>query len=145
MSEQWSLTVDCARPRELAAFWCLALGYAPAAPPQGFATWEAWQAHFGIPEDEWDDGAFIEDPAGARPGISFLKVPEPKMVKNRMHVDIQVGGGRHEPFDARWPRVQAVVDKLVAAGGSVLGVDAPDGTPDHVTMADPEGNEFDVL
>ncbi|MEU0548736.1 VOC family protein [Micromonospora sp. NPDC005979] len=145
MSEQWSLTVDSARPRELAAFWCLALGYVPASPPEGFATWEAWHAHFGIPQDEWDDGAFIKDPDGARPSISFLKVPEPKVVKNRMHVDIQAGGGRHEPFDVRWPRVQAMVGKLVAAGGSVLGVDAPDGTPDHVTMADPEGNEFDVL
>ncbi|MET7968886.1 VOC family protein [Micromonospora sp. NPDC005305] len=56
-----------------------------------------------------------------------------------------VGGGRHEPLEVRWPRVQAIVDKLVAAGGTVLRVDAPDGAPDHVTMADPEGNEFDVL
>ncbi|MET7970879.1 VOC family protein [Micromonospora sp. NPDC005305] len=145
MSVQWSLTVDCARPRELAAFWCLALGYVLAAPPEGFATWEEWQTHFKIPEDEWDDGAFIEDPDGFRPAVSFLKVPEPKVVKNRMHFDIHVGGGRQEPFEVRWPRVQAVVDKLVAAGGAVLRVDEPDGTPDHVTMADPEGNEFDVL
>lgn len=145
MSPQWSLTVDCARPRELAAFWCVALGYVQAAPPQGFATWEAWLIHFQVPEDEWDDGAFIKDPEGVRPGVSFLKVPEPKVVKNRTHFDIHVGGGRQEPFEVRWPRVQAAVDKLVAAGGSVLRVGGADGAPDHVTMADPEGNEFDVL
>lgn len=99
---------------------------------------------FNVPEDEWDDGAFIEDPEGVRPGVSFLKVPEPKVVKNRMHFDIHVGGGRQEP-EVRCPQVQAVVDKLVAAGGAVLRVDEADGTPDPVTMADPEGNEFDVL
>ncbi|MET8280587.1 VOC family protein [Micromonospora sp. NPDC005174] len=49
------------------------------------------------------------------------------------------------PFEARWPRVQAMVDELVAAGGILLRVDETDGRPDHVTMADPEGNEFDVL
>ncbi|MET8525926.1 VOC family protein [Micromonospora sp. NPDC005172] len=124
---------------------CLALGYVAAAPPEGFATWEAWQTHLKVPEDEWDDGAFIEDPDHGRPGISFLTVPEPKVVKNRMHVDVHVGGGRHVPFEARWPRVQAMVDTLVAAGGILLRVDATDGRPDHVTMADPEGNEFDVL
>jgi hypothetical protein len=100
---------------------------------------------FTVPADEWDDGAFIEDPDGVRPDVSFLRVPKPKVVKNRMHFDIHVGGGRQEPFDLGWLRDQAVVDKLVAAGGAVLRVDEPDGTPDHVTMADPEGNEFDVL
>ncbi|MGC3859226.1 VOC family protein [Micromonospora chersina] len=75
----------------------------------------------------------------------FQHEVEPKAVKNRMHSDTHVGGGRHESLEVRWPRVQAIVDKLVAAGGTVLRVDAPDGAPDHVTMADPEGNEFDVL
>ena len=40
-------------------------------------------------------GAFIEDPGGVRPGISFLRVPEPKTAKNRVHVDVQDGVPDH--------------------------------------------------
>jgi len=79
-------------PGTLAAFWSLALGYAEASPPQGFASWAEWLEHAGIPPEEWDDGAYIEDPDGVRPSISFLKVPEPKVAKNRVHLDIQAGG-----------------------------------------------------
>jgi hypothetical protein len=64
-----------ADPAKLAAFWCLALGYAGASPP-GFGSREEWLGHVGVPPEEWDDGAFIEDPGGTGPGISFLKVPE---------------------------------------------------------------------
>jgi len=92
-----------------------------------------------------DDGAYIQDPAGARPGISFLKVPESKVVKNRVHLDVQAGGGRSEPWEVRWPRVTEAVGRLVAAGATVILEDVHDGTPDHVVMADPEGNEFCVL
>ena len=145
MSTRWSLTFDCARPAELAKFWCLALGYINAAPPAGFESWEAWFVHFDVPEEEWGDGAYIEDPDGARPSISFLKVPESKVAKNRVHLDVSVGGGRQEPPDVRWPRVTAMVAELTQAGASVLYVDEPDGKPDHVVMADPEGNEFCVL
>ena len=145
MSARWSLTFDCADPAALAGFWRLALGYVEASPPEGFASWPAWFAHFGVPREEWDDGAYIEDPAGARPGISFLKVPESKVAKNRVHLDVQVGGGRGEPWTVRWPRVTEAVDRLVAAGATVIREDVQDGTPDHVVMADPEGNEFCVL
>jgi len=84
----------------------------------------------------------IEDPDGVRPSISFLKVPEPKATKNRAHLDVQAGGGRSEPWEVRWPRVTEAVERLTAAGASVL---HEDGVPDHVVMADPEGNEFCVL
>jgi hypothetical protein len=145
MSTKWTVTIDCADPAKLAAFWCLALGYVEASPPQGFASWEEWLAHFGVPPAEWDDGAFIEDSGGAGPSISFLKVPEPKVAKNRVHLDVQAGGGRSEPWEVRWPRVTLAVDRLTAAGATVLREDMQDGTPDHVVMADPEGNEFCVL
>lgn len=145
MDTKWNLTVDCARPATLAAFWKVALGYVEAPPPQGFGSWQDWLRHFEVPEDEWDDGAYLADPDGVRPGISFLKVPESKVVKNRVHIDVNVGGGRHQPQDARWSRVTAAVTRLTDAGATVIGVDPPDGTPDHVVMADPEGNEFCVL
>jgi hypothetical protein len=56
-----------------------------------------------------DDGAALEDPDGVGPRISFLKVPEPKAVKNRVHLDVQVGGGRAEPWEVRWARVQMLL------------------------------------
>jgi hypothetical protein len=104
MGTVWSVTIDCAHPAELTAFWCLALGYAEASPPEGFTSWAEALAAVGVPREEWDDGAFIEDPAGAGPKISFLKVPEAKIAKNRVHLDVQAGGGRSTPWEIRWPR-----------------------------------------
>ena len=145
MTTKWTLTIDCAQPAVLAAFWRMALGYVEAPPPEGFGSWQEWLTHFEVPEDKWGDGAHLSDPEGLLPGISFLKVPEPKVVKNRIHLDVHVGGGRQEPWEVRWPRVTAAVTRLTDAGASVIRVDPPDGQPDHVVMADPEGNEFDVL
>ena len=145
MTEPWTMTFDCAEPAVLAAFWRTALGYVDAPPPQGFDTWQDWLRHFHVPEDEWDDGASLVDPDGVLPRLSFLKVPEAKVAKNRLHLDIQAGGGRHVPFGVRWHRVTAVVERLVAAGGTVVAEHANDGEPDHVVMVDPEGNEFCVL
>jgi hypothetical protein len=130
----------------MAAFWTTALGYVDASPPAGFASWAEWAAKMGVPEEEWDDGATIEDPEGVRPRISFLKVPEPKTVKNRVHLDVQAGGGRGEPQAIRWARVQETVVRLTAAGATVQHEALrDDGVPDHVVMADPEGNEFCVV
>jgi Glyoxalase-like domain len=142
---RWSLTFDCADPAALAAFWRLALEYVDGPPPAGFASWPEYLAAVGVPEQEWDDGAFIVDPEGIGPPISFLKVPEPKAAKNRVHLDVQAGGGRGEPWRVRWPRVTAAVERLAAAGATVIADVAQDGTPDHVVMADPEGNEFCVV
>ena len=141
----WTLTIDCARPAVVAAFWCEALGYRAASPPEGFASWTEWFERHGVPEEEWGDAAYIEDPDGTLPRISFLRVPEGKLTKNRVHLDVQAGGGRQVPWEVRWPRVTAAVERLTAAGGTVLHRVPSDGTPDHVVMADPEGNEFCVL
>jgi hypothetical protein len=145
MTTKWTLTFDCANPAALAAFWGLTLGYVEAAPPDGFDSWLDWFTRLGVPEEEWDDGASLEDPDGVRPNITFLKVPESKIAKNRIHLDVDVGGGRHQPWEIRWPRVTEAVQRLVGAGAAVVGEVAQDGTPDHVVMADPEGNEFCVL
>lgn len=96
----------------------------------------------GVPPEEWDDGAYIEDPAGIGPAISFLKVPEPKVAKNRVHLDVQAGGDREQPWQIRWPLVREAVERLTAAGATVIREEMQDGTPDHIVMADPEGNEL---
>jgi len=142
MATRRSLTIDCAHPAKLAQFWALALGYVEKPPPAGFESWEEWFRHYGIPEDEWDEGAYLSDPDEIGPNLSFLQVPESKVVKNRLHVDVQVGGGRETPWEVRWPRVIEAVERLTAAGATVIRQDEWQGKPDHVVMADPEGNEF---
>ncbi|MBY8338570.1 VOC family protein [Streptomyces spinosirectus] len=145
MATRWTVTIDCEQPAKLAAFWALALGYAERPAPDGFGSWEEWFVHHGIPEDEWDEGAYLSDPDGVGPDISFMRVPERKVAKNRLHLDVQVGGGRETPWEERWPRVQAAVRRLTAAGATVVGEESLDGRPDHMVMADPEGNEFCLL
>ncbi|MFE9131125.1 VOC family protein [Streptomyces sp. NPDC007148] len=142
MATAWSLTIDCARPRRLAEFWALALGYAERPAPSGFGSWEEWFSRHGVPEEEWDDGAYLADPDGLGPNLSFLRVPESKVVKNRLHLDLQVGGGRETPWEVRWPRVAEAVERLTTAGATVVREETLQGRPDHMVMADPEGNEF---
>ena len=141
----WSLTFDCASPAAMAAFWGPALGYVTPPPPDGFATWEDWLRHHEVPEDEWDGGAYLADPEGVLPSISFLQVPEGKVAKNRMHPDVKVSGGRTQAQAIREPLIRAAVDRFVAAGATVLQEHGLRGELDHVVMADPEGNEFCVV
>jgi hypothetical protein len=144
MATRWFLTFDCARPSVVAAFWAIALGYVEPPPPEGFSSWEEWLR--AQDPDDWDAGAYLVDPEGVGPKLSFMRVPEGKTCKNRLHLDIQAGGGRQNSWDKRWPLVMATVEKLVAAGGSVVRqYDGEDGNPDHMLMRDPEGNEFCVL
>lgn len=145
MATDWTITFDCASAPVMAAFWKQALGYVDAPPPRGWDTWEGWLRHFDVPEDEWDDGATLVDPDGVAPRIGFLRVPEGKTAKNRLHLDVHVGGGRDQPWDEREKRITAKVDQLVAAGGSVLQEYRERDGLDHVVMADPEGNEFCVV
>jgi hypothetical protein len=145
MATRWSLTVDCTSPATVSAFWALALGYVEPPAPEGFASWSAWLRHHKVPEEEWDDGAYLVDPDGIGPKLSFMRVPEGKVVKNRLHLDVQAGGGREVPWDLRWPLVLDKVAALVTAGATVVHEYDLDGRPDHVMMLDPEGNEFCVL
>lgn len=145
MAIEWSLTIDCAQPTKLAEFWALALGYVQAPPPAGFASREEWLTYHGVPEEEWHQSAYLSDPDGVRPRLSFLQVPESKVAKNRVHLDVQVGGGRGTPWEVRWPRVLNAVERLTAAGATVIRQYDVQGSPDHMMMADPEGNEFCLL
>jgi hypothetical protein len=54
------------------------VGIRGVVPPEGFASWEEWFGRLGVPEDEWDDGASLDDPDGVGPRISFMKVPDPR-------------------------------------------------------------------
>lgn len=126
MATHWTLGCDAADPHRLAEFWRLALGYVAE------------------PGYDYPGGASIVDPDGRGPAIGFLRVPERKAAKNRVHIDIRVAG--EPPWDnaERERRIRATVADLVAAGATVVREQTYDGQLGHVVMLDPEGNEFCV-
>ena len=144
MDQVLGLTFDCSDASVQARFWAVALGYVPAPPPPGWDTWESWLVDLEVPREEWDDGASLVDPAGVGPGISFLKVPEPKSAKNRLHLDLKVSGGRKVDQEIRRTRIMAKVDEVVAAGATIQAEHLMGEHLDHVVLLDPEGNEFCV-
>ena len=126
MATHWTLGCDAAEPHRLAAFWALALGY--------------------VDEPGYDDpdGASIVDPDGRGAAIGFLRVPEPKTAKNRMHVDIRVAGEPPWDMGERERLIRAKAAELTQAGATAVREESYDGTMGHVVMLDPEGNEFCV-
>jgi len=143
----FQLVIDCANSDRLARFWAAALGYQLAPPPAGFATWNDYYRELGIPEEELADGADrISDPHGHGPSVWFHVVPETKIVKNRLHLDIHASGGRADPIATRKQRVDAEARRLLDLGATTVGALMEDGVLDHyaVGMKDPEGNEFDI-
>jgi hypothetical protein len=83
----------------------------------------------------WKEGVAIVHPGGSEPGqrrrILFQQVPEGKQVKNRLHIDVIVGGGVAE----------AEAERLTQRGAAMLHR-GRQGPHTWITMADPEGNEF---
>jgi hypothetical protein len=136
------VTFDAVDPDRIARFWAEALGYVLEPPPEGYPSWEQFLTELAMPEAERDAVRAIVDPAGDRPRIYFQQVPEPKSVKNRLHLDLNPGG-RRAPADRRRSIVDAEVERLVAAGATRL-YDQEEYGQYHVTLADPEGNEFCV-
>lgn len=146
MSE-WQLTIDCNEPSRLVSFWANVLGYVIQDAPAGFATWNEWYLSVGVSEDELDldgDGSDrIVDPHGRGPRIWFQKVPEAKAGKNRLHLDVYVGGGPDTPVETRRSRVDARVAELVDIGATVDHVtDEAEHGRYFVVLLDPEGNEL---
>ena len=87
----------------------------------------------------------LVDPAGVGPKFWFQKVPEAKTVKNRLHLDLTVSGGRSAPpARGRRAAVEAEVARLSAAGASAVRVVDDPVSYFVVPMHDPEGNEFCV-
>jgi len=103
------LTFDCNDAATLAGFWAAVL------------------------DRPVDDGASADFAVIAgSPGWMFLKVPEAKTVKNRMHPDLST------------PDLAGEVQRLKELGATHLADHDEDGST-WATLADPEGNEFDVV
>ena len=146
MAVSFQLVIDCTDPERLCHFWAAALRYELEPSPAGFATWDDYWRDVGVPEEELGLGADrIADPDGAGPRIRFQVVPEPKSVKNRLHLDIRASGGRAVPIATRKQRVDAEARRLTGLGAAVVRILEEEGL-DHyaVAMTDPEGNEFDI-
>ncbi len=126
MATHWTLGCDAADPQRLAAFWALALNY-------------VMESGFDEP-----DNASIIDPQDCGPAIGFLRVPERKTAKNRVHIDVRVAGKGPWDMTEREQLIRAKVPELVAAGATVVREEMYGDVFGHVVMLDPEGNEFCV-
>ena len=143
MPQSFQVTIDCADPNRLATFWAGVLGYKIQDPPPGYATWQEFLTAQGVPESEWNLRSAVVDPDGEGTRIFFQRVPEPKTIKNRVHLDVNVGGGPAVPVADRRQRVDAAVERIAALGATRLGP-VEELNEYWVVLRDPEGNEFCV-
>lgn len=141
---EFQVTFDAADPGALAQFWAAALGYRLQPPPPGFDSWDAALDAWGVPESQRNSRSAIIPVEGAQgPRVFFQQVPEAKVAKNRVHLDVRAAPGLEG--EARMASLEAEHDRLVGLGATRLrrvepGED-PGGTG-FIVMADPEGNEF---
>ncbi|WP_053203208.1 VOC family protein [Jiangella muralis] len=117
--KQFQVTFDCAEPERVAAFWCEVLGY--VTPP------------------EYKNVAI--DPTGVGPRLYFQRVPEGKVVKNRVHLCVRVGTGL--VGDERLAALEAECARLIPLGASRFQLLLADEENEScLVMQDVEGNEF---
>jgi hypothetical protein len=142
MTTSIQIVFDTADPAREARFWAAALGYELQPPPTGFDSWDDFLREQRIPEAQWNTASAIIDPEGKGPRLYFQQVPEGKIAKNRMHLDLNVGGGPSVRIAERKLRVMAEVERLKALGASDERGAIDKGNEFWVRMNDPEGNEF---
>jgi hypothetical protein len=142
MRREFQVTFDAHDPPALAAFWREALGYVEEGPPEGYDTWDEFADDHDIPEDERSNIASAVDPESVLPRLLFLKVPEGKTAKNRVHLDVRAGGPPGTSPEDRRRAIDAEADRL--SGFGATRVRSVDELTYWVVMQDPEGNEFCV-
>ena len=138
-AREFQVTFDCAEPERVARFWCEVLGYVVPPPPPGFESWEAFDR--SLPTERQGSAYACVDPAGQGPRLFFQRVPEGKVVKNRVHLDVRVGTGL--VGEERVAALEAECDRLVALGATKVRLMRADGFDEScLVMQDVEGNEF---
>ncbi|GAB2774900.1 VOC family protein [Terrabacter koreensis] len=136
---QFQVTFDCADPERVARFWCEVLGYVVPPPPPGFGSWKEFDS--SLPEESQGGAYACVDPEGVGPRLFFQRVPEGKVVKNRVHLDVRVGTGLRG--DERVAVLEAECARLEALGASRQRLLLADGINEScLVMQDVEGNEF---
>jgi hypothetical protein len=141
MAYEVQVTFDCGDPAALAEFWAAALRYVLQPPPEGFDSWDAALAAWGVPEDQRNERSAVVDPDGAGPRVFFQRVPEGKTAKNRVHLDVRAAPGLEG--EARMAEIESASERLVALGATrVQRFEADLAGGGYIVMQDPEGNEF---
>ncbi|GGU94779.1 hypothetical protein GCM10010495_00210 [Kitasatospora herbaricolor] len=136
---QVQITFDCAEPERVARFWCEVLGYVVPPPPKGFASWDEYNG--SLPPEQRGAWAVAKDPSGEGPRLYFQRVPEGKVAKNRVHLDVRVGTGL--VGEERLATLQAECARLLALGAvHVQTLIADEDNESCISMQDVEGNEF---
>jgi hypothetical protein len=115
-----AIVFDCHDPLKVAEFWQAVTGFTPQ-----------WEQPF-VPDPEGDDWFGLRDPEGRQPNLGFHRVPEGKVVKNRVHIDLFTSDE------------EAEADRIVALGGRRLWRSTDPGDP-FIVLGDPELNEFCVV
>src|SRR3954453_12850366 len=134
--KEFQVTFDCAEPERLARFWCEVLGYVVPPPPEGFSTWD--DVERDLPPKERGSSFACEDPTGAGPRLYFQRVPESKVAKNRVHLDVRAGTGL--VGEERLTTLEAESARLVALGAGQVQVLIADGVNEScIVMQDIEG------
>jgi hypothetical protein len=110
-----SLCFDANDPLRLARFWAAALDWAI--------------------DDEADNEISLMPTDGTRFFLDFAPVPESKVGKNRIHLDLVSEAVEHQT---------EIVHRLITLGAEHIDVGQPEDA-DHSVLADPEGNEFCVV
>jgi hypothetical protein len=99
--------------------------------PTMFAFWR--EALRYVPRDEPEEGwVVLRDPDGGGVNVSLQEVPEPRVGKNRLHLDLYTGDQA------------GAVERLLALGAT-RHPRVPEPAEDFVSLLDPEGNVFDVI
>ena len=148
--KQVQITFDAHDPQALSSFWRDVLSYVHPAPPgvdlaegaDPLAAWAEFLDRLGVPEEERNTRSAIEDPDGHGPRIFFQRVPEGKVAKNRVHLDVRAAPGLQG--EQRMAALEAECDRLVALGATRIRRHEPEPpmSAGFIVMADPEGNEF---
>jgi hypothetical protein len=130
--------------------WRDVLGYVHPGPPgvelpegaDPLAAWDDFLARAGVPEDQGNTRSAIEDPGGDGPRLFFQQVPEGKVAKNRVHLDVRAAPGLQG--DRRMAALEAECDRLVALGATRMRRFEPEPlmSAGFIVMSDPVGNEF---
>ncbi|GAA2839528.1 VOC family protein [Kribbella solani] len=136
---QVQVTFDCAEPERVARFWCEVLGYVVPPAPKGFDSWEAWDR--AQPAERQGRAFACMDPNGVGPRLFFQRVPEGKVVKNRVHLDVRVATGLVGA--ERIAALEAECARLIPLGATRLELLVADEENEScLVMQDVEGNEF---
>jgi hypothetical protein len=113
--------------------------------PEGadpLAAWDDFLDQAGVPQEERNSRSAIEDPDGDGPRLFFQQVPEGKVAKNRVHLDVRAAPGLQG--EERLAALEVECGRLVALGATRVRryEPAPGISAGFIVMTDPEGNEF---